>query len=338
MTLRQTIQAAPEKAAALITKLSATSNQAVKSRENLFGELSGELTRYVEIEEQHLLPLLRKHAETKDLAVEALKANKELKASLEKLSGLPKDTDAFLAAVADLNKGFQQHVRNERKELLPAVLKVLSDDEAATVAANIEGAVEEAETAKRDEKRDERAQAKREAEEADEAAKAERAVARAQKEAERTAREASEKVAKVMERGAAAVQDRARQVTETLTERTQQVASDTREALKIYSDTARTMAADMQVVTTSSSATAQAVSDVTSAWTDWFDKAARANADASQKLFRAKSVKDIAEVQRDFATTVLHNGMERRTAMLRIAQQSSERALSPLQARVRETA
>ncbi|WP_410217624.1 hemerythrin domain-containing protein [Paracoccus sp. (in: a-proteobacteria)] len=367
MTLRQTIQAAPEKAAALITKLSATSNQAVKTRETAFADLHDELSRYVEIEEQHLLPLLRKHPETKELAVAALKGNKEMRAALETLSGLPKDNDGFLAQLAELNKGFQQHVRNERKELLPAVLKVLSNDEAASLAANMENAVEEAEAAKRDEQREERAQAKRDAEKAEraeadkraaakqakrdeqaeadrqaeearKAAAAERAVARAQKETERAAREASEKVADVMERGAAAMQDRARQVTETLTERTQQVASDTREALTIYSDAARTMAEDMQVVTTTSVASVQAVSDVTSAWTSWFEKATRANAEASQKLLRVKSVKDLAELQRNFATSAMHNWMERRTAMLQIAQRSSRQALSPLQARVDEAA
>ena len=367
MTLRQTIQAAPEKATALIAKLSATSNQAVKTRESLYAELSDELSRYVEIEEQHLLPLLRKHPETRDLATSALKGNKDLRASLEKLSGLPKDNDAFLAALAEVNKGFQQHVRNERKELLPAVLKVLSDDEAATVAANIESAVEDAENAKRDEKREERAQAKRDAEEAEQAeaekraaaaeAKreeqaeaerqaaeaeralaAERAVARTQKEAERVTREATEKVVDVMERGAAAVQDRARQVGETLTERAQQVATDTQEAMTIYSDSARKMAEDMQVVATTSAASVQALSEASSAWTTWFEKATRANTDAAQKLFRAKSVKDIAEVQREFASSAMHNWMERRTAMLQIAQRSSKQALSPLQARVSETA
>jgi hemerythrin-like domain-containing protein len=131
MTLRQIIQAAPEKAAELITKLSATSNQAVKTREGLFAQLSDELVRYVELEEQHFLPLLRKHPDTKDLAAGALKGNKDLRASLAKLSQLPKDSDAFLAELGELNKGFQQHVRNERKELLPAVLKALSDEEAA---------------------------------------------------------------------------------------------------------------------------------------------------------------------------------------------------------------
>lgn len=357
MTLRQTIQAAPEKAAALITKLSATSNQAVKTRESLYAELRDELARYVDIEEQHLLPLLRKHPETKDLAASALKGNKELRASLEKLSGLPKNNDAFPAALAELNKGFQQHVRNERKELLPAVLKVLSDDEASTVAANIGGAVEDAEEAKRQEKQEERAQAKRVAEEAEQAeadkraaaaeAKraeraeaerqaaeaeralaAERAIARTQKEAERATREASEKVADVVERGAAAAQDRARQITETLTDCAQQVASDTQQAMTIYSDAARDIAEDMQTVTTSSAASVQTLSEVSSVWTDWFGKAARANAEFSQQLLRSRTLKDVAAVQREFATSIMHNWMESRTAMLEIAQRTSEQALS----------
>ncbi|GGF80779.1 hypothetical protein GCM10011402_36720 [Paracoccus acridae] len=367
MTLRQTIQAAPEKAAALITKLSATSNQAVKSRESLYTELNDELSRYVELEEQHLLPLLRKHPETKDLAVSALKGNKDLRASLEKLSGLPKDNDAFLAALADLNKGFQQHVRNERKELLPAVLKVLNDDEAAAVASDIEGAVKEAETAKRDEKREERAQAKRNAEEAEQAeaderaaareakrveqaeaerqaAEAERAlaaeqaVARTRKEAERVAREATEQVAEVMERSRAAAQDQARQIGESLTERAQQMASDSQEAMTVYRDAARMLAGDVQVVSTTSAVSVQALSDVSSAWMDWFGKAARTNAELSQQLIGSRTLKAAAEAQRAFATSVMHNWMERRTAMLQIAQRSSQQALSPLQARVTETA
>lgn len=58
MTLRQTIHAAPAKANDLIAKLSATSNQAIKAREGLFADLSTELTLYVDLEEQHLIPLL----------------------------------------------------------------------------------------------------------------------------------------------------------------------------------------------------------------------------------------------------------------------------------------
>ena len=154
MTLRQTMQAAPVKTTDLITKLSATSNQAVKTRENLFAELSDELARYIGIEERQLLPLLQKHPDIKGLAADALSRNKNLRASLARLADLPKDNDAFLAELGELDKAFQHHVRIERKELLPAALKALSDEEASALAADIEGAVADAEKAKRDAKRE----------------------------------------------------------------------------------------------------------------------------------------------------------------------------------------
>jgi hypothetical protein len=130
LTLRQTIQAAPSKTNDLITQLSATSNQAVKTREGLFAGLAEELGRYLEIEQQHLLPLLRNQPETKDLADEALKDGKDLRALLAKLADAPKDDDAFLALLKELDQRFQQHIGSERKEHLPALLKALNDIEA----------------------------------------------------------------------------------------------------------------------------------------------------------------------------------------------------------------
>jgi hypothetical protein len=336
MTLRQIIQAAPEKAAELITKLSATSNQAVKTREGLFAQLSDELVRYVELEEQHLLPLLRKHPDTKDLAAGALKGNKDLRASLAKLSGMPKDSDAFLAELGELNKGFQQHVRNERKELLPAVLKALSDEEAEALVNTIEGAAADAEQAKRDEKREERAQAKREAEEAEQAAAEQRAAVRAQKAAERSAREATEKVVDTIERGAASVQDSTRQVTANITERAQRVASETRDAMTVYSESTQKLAGDWQAVRASSATSVEALSEVRTAWTEWFGKATRLNAEASQQLLQCRSVKQVAELQREFVTTAMRNWMEASTKVLETTQHSSKQALRPLDERLNE--
>jgi transcription elongation GreA/GreB family factor len=40
--------------------------------------------------------------------------------------------------VTELKRAFQQHIRDDRKELLPAVLKVLSDEEANAVAETVE--------------------------------------------------------------------------------------------------------------------------------------------------------------------------------------------------------
>jgi hypothetical protein len=48
---------------------------------------------------------------------------------------MPKNNGEFLGKVAELKKVFQQHIRDDKKELLPAVLKVLSDEEAEAVAS-----------------------------------------------------------------------------------------------------------------------------------------------------------------------------------------------------------
>ncbi len=365
MTLRQTIQSAPDKTAELITKLSATSNQAVKTRESLFAQLSEELARYIDIEEQHLLPLLLKHPETKELATGVSKGNKDLRASLAKLSDLPKDNDAFLAELDELNKGFQQHVRHERKELLPAALKAISDAEAGQLATNIEGAVAEAEQAKRDAKREEAAQAKRHAEEVvraaaeaeqakrdakrEEAAQAkrqaeedehsaaeQRAAVRAQKAAERSAREAAETVVNTIERGAASAQDGARQAIANITDRAQAAASEAREAMTVYSEASHKLVEDWQALRASSTASVEAMSDVRTAWMEWLGKVARTNTEATQQLIQCRSVKQVAELQRRYVSSAMRNWMEASTKVLESTQHSSKQALRPLDERLNE--
>ena len=66
--------------------------------------------------------------------------------------------------MAELRKAFQQHVRDERKEFLPAVLKALDDEEAGAIVEKIEGAKAEVEEAKRAEAEEARAAAREERE------------------------------------------------------------------------------------------------------------------------------------------------------------------------------
>src|SRR5215213_9767546 len=124
-TIRQLIQTSPAKANELFAKLVETSGNAVKTRERLFSELKEELELQMKLEEQHLFPVLRKRKETKDLVPDALNDNKETRKALTELERTPRESEAFASKVAELRKAFQQHVRDERKELLPAVLKAL---------------------------------------------------------------------------------------------------------------------------------------------------------------------------------------------------------------------
>src|SRR5215204_5679236 len=179
-TIRQLIQTSPAKATELFTKLAETSGNAVKTRERLFSELKEELELQMKLEEQHLFPVLKKHKETKNLVPDALNDNKETRKALTELERTPKESEAFASKVAELRKAFQQHVRDERKEFLPAVLKALDDEEAGAIVEKIEGAKAEVEEAKR-----------AEAEEA-------RAAAREEREQVETARQAAESVGNVV--------------------------------------------------------------------------------------------------------------------------------------------
>ena len=137
-TIRQLIQSSPAKANELLAKLVDTSETAVKTRDRLFSELKGEIELLAKLEEQHLFPVLKKHKETKDLVGEALNDNRETQKLLVELERTPKESEEFAAKVADLRKVFQQHVRDDKKELLPAILKALSDEEAEAVVGKIE--------------------------------------------------------------------------------------------------------------------------------------------------------------------------------------------------------
>jgi hypothetical protein len=130
-------QTPPDKANGLFERLLATSDNAVKTRERLLADLKDELDLLASLQEQHLFPILRKHG-MQDLVREAIGDNEETRALLAELERMPKNSDAFLGQVAELKKTFQQHLRDDKKNLLPAVLKVLSDEEASAVAEKVE--------------------------------------------------------------------------------------------------------------------------------------------------------------------------------------------------------
>src|SRR3954462_11931548 len=201
-TIRQLIQTSPAKANDLFAKLAETSGNAVKTRERLFSELKEELELQMKLEEQHLFPVLRKHKETKNLVSDALNDNKETRKALTELERTPKESEEFASKVAELRKAFQQHVRDERKELLPAVLKALDDEEAGAIVEKIEGAKAEVEEAKRAEADEARAAAREEREQAENVARQEReqaeAVARQERERVETVRQAAESVGNVV--------------------------------------------------------------------------------------------------------------------------------------------
>jgi len=160
MTITQLIQTSPIKANELFGKLADTSDGAVKTRERLFAELKGEMETLAEIEEKHLFPALRKHQETKQLVADAVSDNKQVRKLLSELDDLDKGNPEFASKLTELRKVFQSHIRDEKKELLPAVRKALSGEEIQAVVEKIESARADAQTEKRAEAKERRTEAK----------------------------------------------------------------------------------------------------------------------------------------------------------------------------------
>src|SRR5918998_2310854 len=198
-TIRQLIQTAPAKAHELLAKLVDTSDTAVKTRERLFSELKTELELLATLEEEHLFPVLRKHKETKGLVSEALNDNKQTRKLIADLEQTPRESEEFARKVAELRKVFQQSVRDEKNELLPAVLKALSDEEAQDIVERIEAEKAAIEEARRAEIEQRRAEARSEREQAERAlAEQEEAAERAQ-EARKAARQTADAVVRTGE-------------------------------------------------------------------------------------------------------------------------------------------
>ena len=154
---RRFSQAPPDKANELFDKLLATSDNAVKTRERLLADLKEELEFLATLQEEHLFPVLTRHG-MQDLVREATTDNQQTAALLGELERMPKNNAEFVSKVTELRRAFQQHIRDDRKELLPAVLKVLSDEEVNAIAETVEDEMANIDETKRSEARRSREQ------------------------------------------------------------------------------------------------------------------------------------------------------------------------------------
>lgn len=358
MNLRQTIQAGPAKATELIAKLANTSGQAIKTRENLFAQLKDELEHYADVEERYLLPILKKHPETKGLVPEATKANHELRRQLSELERLPKGDERFIEQIAALKKGFQQHVRDERKEILPAILKALSQEEAENVAGKIEAAATEAEEAKRNQAEKKHQDGKREREQrsaeqhaAEEAREAGRRTAesdrRVTEEASRTLRAVTDQMAETAQRSADTMADVTRSSAGTMQEATQSgmqmVTQMTKQSLEQFSrafglpgqeteETTRQATRNIQAVVDCSVVLANGFQNVSREWLEQAQDQLRKNLDGFNALMHARTPQDAIAAQSDLARRNLESLLEgsRRISelMVNMADQAMRRVAS----------
>ena len=343
MSFQTLMQAAPAKANELFAKLSETSDGAVKTREKLFADLKAELELHTNLEEQHLFPVLRRNAETKGLVPDAIKDNRELRAKLAELDALPKNDEAFPERLKELQKTFRQHARDEKRELLPAVQRALSEEQVQGVAEKIEAGVAEAEQARQDELDERRLKARQEREEAERQAerarniaaeqarqeeveqkraklRQEREEAERQAEQEAAAKRAQRESAETAARTAAAAQTSVLRVAQAGIDNMQRAGAEIQGVTNSYIDAIKTLVPDLQTVAALPKAAVSAMTDIRSAWIDLMGQTTQMSQDLLQQG---------AEQQQRFAANVVRSWMEHNARIMQITMRVAQEGIHP---------
>jgi hypothetical protein len=284
-------QTPPDKANELFEKLLATSDAAVKTRERLFADLRQELELLSRLQEEHLFPILRRHG-MQDLVRDATNDNEGTGALLAEFEAMPKNTSEFLSKVAELRKVFQQHLRDDRKELLPAVLKVLSDEEAEAVAEQVEDDMASIDETKRAEARRTREQVE--------------AVQRVTEDVAETLRagvEGTQTLARAMQE---AVQNSFRAVSEMARRSTEQTMHVFGRSDGDAQELTEQVSQNLRAVAQSGTALARGVQDVARECAELSQKRLQTNLDGVSQLARCRSVSDLVAVQ----TALIRNNLE----------------------------
>jgi hemerythrin-like domain-containing protein len=315
-------QAPPDKVNELFEKLLATSNNAVKTRERLLADLKEELELLASLQEEHLLPILRRHG-MEDLVREASNDNQETVALLSELERMPKNGPEFIDKLDDLRRTFQQHIRDDRNELLPAVLKILSDGEANAIAETVED-----EMANIDENK--------------------RADARRAREQVETTQRVTEDVANTLRAGVESAQ--------TMAQAMQEVVSN---SFSAFSELARRSAAqtlplvgqpdsaiqglteetahNLRAVAQSSTALTRGLQDVSREVVERSQKRLQRNLDGLQALARCRSMPDFVEVQSSLLRDNLEQTAENSRRIAELTIQITGEATRTVTAQVERT-
>jgi hypothetical protein len=184
---------------------------------------------------------------------------------------------------------FQRHVRDEKNELLPAILEALSDEEAEAIVVKIEDKKAEIETSRRAETEERRAEARRE------------------REAAETEQDTAESVAAAARAGAQTAQQLARTTQDavqnglgTVTDMAQRSVDDLMRMFGLAGQQPRgpaTRAPATFDATTHSSAALFRLQDISREWLEMSRARFQANLDGFNAMTRCRSVQDFVAVQ-----------------------------------------
>jgi hemerythrin-like domain-containing protein len=122
----------------LLTEIESTTERGVKTRQELFATIKGELTVHETIEEEIFYPALKSHPKAKDLVLEAYQEHHVVDTLMGELEELPVEDETWGAKAKVMKENIEHHIEEEEQEMFRQARRVFDSAELDELGARME--------------------------------------------------------------------------------------------------------------------------------------------------------------------------------------------------------
>ena len=131
----------------IMSHIESTTERGVKTREEFFTKMKGQLEVHEAIEEEILYPALKEHPKAKDLVLEAYEEHNVVDMVMAEIVDTPFDDETWGAKFTVLKENLEHHIEEEESEMFDQCRHVFDPDELQELGDEMEARREELETA-----------------------------------------------------------------------------------------------------------------------------------------------------------------------------------------------
>ena len=118
-----------DKVKKLLTELETTTERGVKTREELFATIKGELTVHEAIEEEIFYPALKSHPKAKDIVLEGYEEHHVVDVLMGELESLDVSDETWGAKALVMKENIEHHIEEEEGEMFKQARQVFDQQE-----------------------------------------------------------------------------------------------------------------------------------------------------------------------------------------------------------------
>ncbi|HEY8439084.1 MAG TPA: hemerythrin domain-containing protein [Candidatus Limnocylindrales bacterium] len=123
------LKADHDKVKELLSRLESTTERGVKTREELFATIKGELAVHETIEEEIFYPALKEHPKAKELVLEGYEEHHVVDTVMAELEGLDVSDETWGAKAQVMKENVEHHIEEEEGEMFKQARQVFDRQE-----------------------------------------------------------------------------------------------------------------------------------------------------------------------------------------------------------------